>query len=95
MKIRKHKNKIYSLDDVRNWRELKKDELDLEKLKFYAEKEQLKSEFAKGVGKIFLYEGLLLAGQKIVMTILKSLLNPSEKKKKTSQEKIDVENSDS
>jgi len=95
LKIRKHKNKIYSLDDVRNWRELKKDELDLEKLKFYAEKEQLKSEFAKGVGKIFLYEGLLLAGQKIVMTILKSLLNPSEKKKKTSQEKIDVENSDS
>lgn len=95
MKIRKHKNKIYSLDDVRNWRELKKDELDLEKLKFYAEKEQLKSEFAKGVGKIFLYEGLLLAGQKIIMTILKSLLNPSEKKKKTSQEKIDVENSDS
>ena len=93
--MRKHKNKIYSLDDVRKWRELKKDELDLEKLKFYAEKEQLKSEFSKGVGKIFLYEGLLLAGQKIILALIKSFLSSSEKKDKTSKKKIDVENDDS
>ena len=95
MRMRKHKNRIYTLDDVRKWRELKKDELDLEKLKFYAEKEMLKSEFTKGVGKIFLYEGLLLAGQKIIMALIKSLLNPSKQKEKTSDEKIDVEKSDS
>ena len=78
----RRKYKIYSLDDVREWRNLKKDELDLEKLKFDAEKHQLKSEFTKGIGKIFLYEGLLLAAEKVVMAVLKSVFKKSDSSKK-------------
>lgn len=91
--MRKHKNRIYTLDDVRKWRELKKDELELEKLKFYAEKEHLKSEFSKGIGKIFLYEGLLLAGEKIIVSLINSFLKSP--KEKSSQEKKDPEKKNS
>ena len=84
---KKHKSKIYTLEDVRNWRQLKKDELDLEKLKFHAEKDQLKSDFAKGFGKVMLYQGLLMAGEKILMTALKSFFKSDDKKKSEKKEK--------
>jgi hypothetical protein len=67
------KNKIYTLEDVRRWRELKKDELELEKLKLYAEKQQFENVIKNGIGRIFLYEGLVLAGQKILTVLIKSI----------------------
>jgi len=87
MNMKKRKNKIYSLDDVREWRALKKDELDLEKLKFHAEKEQLQSEFTKGFGKILFFEGLLLVGEKVITFLIKSLFKSSPKKKVKEDEK--------
>jgi hypothetical protein len=77
--MRKHKNKIYSLEDVRKWRELKKDELDLEILKFHAEKAELKNAFKKGLAQVMLYEILVSAGEKIISSLLKSAFSHSKK----------------
>ncbi len=85
--MKKHKNKIYSLDDVRQWKSLKKDELDLEKLKFYAEKDKLKSEFAKGFGSVLFYQGMLIAGEKIIVSLLNSLFKSTSKKEKLPEDK--------
>lgn len=84
---------IKTLEDVRNWKSLKKDELDLEKLKFDVEKNQYKQEFSKGFGKILLMQGAVLAGEKILMSALKSIFSHKKKEKeKDEEEKIDPEN---
>lgn len=87
------KNKIYTLNDVRQWRALKKDELDLEKLKFHAEKDQVKTQLGKGLGKILLYEGLFIMGEKLLTTMIKSFFKSSKKKKDDSakERKVDPE----
>ena len=77
--MRKHKNKIYTLDDVRRWRELKKDELDLEILKFHAEKEELKSVFKKGLAEILLYEIIFSAAENLMKSLIRSAFTKSEK----------------
>jgi len=74
------KNKIYTLDDVVKWRELKKDELELEKLKLRAEKKAFENEVKSGLGKIFLYEGILLVGQKVIVSMIKSIFKETKKK---------------
>ena len=84
--MRLRRNKIYTLEDVRKWRELKKEELELEKLKLQAEKKAFESEIRSGIGKIFMYEGILLVGQKIVMKLLKSLFKEYKKETKKSKE---------
>jgi hypothetical protein len=78
--MRLRKNKIYTLDDVSKWRELKKDELELEKLKLRAEKKAFENEVKSGLGKIFLYEGILIVGQKILVSVIKSILKETKKK---------------
>lgn len=89
--MRKPKNKIYSLEDVRKWRELKKDELDLEILKFHAEKAEIKNAFKKGLAQVLLYEILASAGEKIISSLLKSAFSSNKKaedppNKETSEE---------
>lgn len=78
--MRLRKNNIYTLDDVSKWRELKKDELELEKLKLRAEKKAFENEVKSGLGKIFLYEGILIVGQKILVSVIKSILKETKKK---------------
>lgn len=75
------KNKIYTLEDVRQWRTLKKDELDLEKLKLRAEQDHMKRAIGRDIGKFFLYEGLILVGEKVLMSVLKSIFKSSQKNK--------------
>ena len=84
--MEKRKNTINTLEDVKIWRELKKDELDLEKLKFYAEKEELKSKVGIEIGKAVFFEGLFLLGEKVITNILTSFLKPKKKKSKKSDE---------
>ena len=84
--MRKHKNKIYTLDDVRRWRELKKDELDLEILKFHAEKEELKGIFKKGLAEILVYEIVFSAVENIVKSLIQSAFTKSKKKSKDQEE---------
>lgn len=79
--MRNPKNKIYTLDDVRKWRELKKDELDLEKLKFHAEKDFISSTIKNGVKKFLFYEGLILAGEKLLSYFIKSAFSSTKKEK--------------
>jgi hypothetical protein len=79
------KHKINTLQDVKNWKALKKEELNLEKLKFDAEKQNLKSNFAKGIGSILLLQGALMTGEKLLKTGLKALFKPSKKEKKKTE----------
>lgn len=73
---------IQTLDDVRKWRELKKDELDLEMLKFHAEKDFIGSTIKKDIKKFLFYEGLILAGEKLLSYFIKSAFSSSKKGKK-------------
>lgn len=88
---RRKKNKIYTLEDVRHWRELKHDELELEKLKLYAEKEEFEKDIKSGIGKILFYEGILLVGQKLLTSFLKSLVKDKPKKKSSQNKDKDLE----
>ena len=90
--MKNRKVNIRTLEDVRNWRSLKKDELDLEKLKFDAEKNYYKQEFSKGFGKVLLMQGALIAGEKILMSLLKSVFKPKKKKEEETEIEIDPEN---
>lgn len=90
--MKNRKVNIRTLEDVRNWRSLKKDELDLEKLKFDAEKNHYKQEFSKGFGKVLLMQGALIAGEKILMSLLKSVFKPKKKKEAETEIEIDPEN---
>jgi len=76
------KNKIYTLEDVRKWREFKKDELDLEMLKFHAEKDFIGSTIKKDIKKFLFYEGLILAGEKLLSYFIKSAFSSPKKGKK-------------
>ena len=84
--MKNRKVNVRTLEDVRNWKALKKDELDLEKLKFDAEKDHYKKEFSKGFGKVLLMQGALFAGEKVLMSLLKSVLKPKKKKEKENPE---------
>lgn len=84
--MRKNSNKIYSLEDVRRWRALKKDELDLEILKFHAEKEELKSIFKKGLAEILLYEIIFSAAENLMKSLIRSAFTKSEKKSEDQEE---------
>ncbi len=76
------KNRIYTLEDVRKWRELKKDELDLEMLKFHAEKDFISSTIKNDIKKFLFYEGLIIVGEKLLSYFLKSTFSSSKKEKK-------------
>lgn len=80
---------LNSLEDVRNWKALKKEELDLEKLKFDAEKGNYKKEFNKGFTEVLLMEGALLLGEKVVMSALKSVFKSKKKSKKKEETNSD------
>lgn len=89
------KHKLSTLQDVKNWKALKKEELDLEKVKFDAEKHSLKQKFAKDFGKVLLIEGALIAGEKLLFSGLKAIFKPSKKKnKKKKDDKENVEEVD-
>ena len=83
--MKKKRNKIFSLDDVRNWRELKKDELELEKLKFHAEREELSRKVGNDFLKVMFYEGAILVGEKVLTNVITNLLKPKKKKKKKAE----------
>jgi hypothetical protein len=90
--MKKNRSKIRTLEDVRKWKELKKDELELEKLKLYAEKEQIKSSFTKGIGKLFLYEGIFLAGKTFLFSLIKSYFKSPVKSGQSANIKPDPDN---
>jgi len=77
-------NKFKTLEDVRAWKQLKKDELDLEKLQLEMGKEQLKSDVVRKVSKFIMFELALVLGQKtlsaLVKKVLKSVFVPSKTK---------------
>jgi len=78
------KLKFKTLEDVRAWKQLKKDELDLEKLKLEMGKEQIKNDIVKKVSKFIMFEVALVLGQKtlsaLVKKVLKSVFVPSKTK---------------
>jgi hypothetical protein len=78
---RLNRNKIFTLNDVRQWRELKKDELELEKLKLHAEKREFEKEIKGGIGKLLVYEGIFLILQKVITSIVKSIVEENSHKK--------------
>lgn len=78
---RLNRNKIFTLNDVRQWRELKKDELELEKLKLHAEKREFEKEIKGGIGKLLVYEGIFLILQKVITSIVKSIVEEKNDKK--------------
>jgi len=88
------KVKFKTLEDVRAWKQLKKDELDLEKLHLEMGKEQFKSDVVRKVSKFIMFEVALVIGQKtltaFVKKVLKSVLVPS-KTQSTSEETIPSE----
>ena len=88
--MKKKRNKIFSLDDVRNWRELKKDELELEKLKFHAEREELSRKVGNDFLKVMFYEGAILVGEKVLTNVITNLLKPKKKKKKKAKAEVEA-----
>lgn len=76
------KIKFKTLEDVRAWKQLKKDELDLEKLKLEMSKEHIKTDVVKKVSKFIMFEVALVLGQKtlsaLVKKVLKSVFVPSK-----------------
>ena len=77
--------KFKTLEDVRAWKQLKKDELDLAKLHLEMGKEQFKSDVVRKVSKFIMFEVALVIGQKtltaFVKKVLKSVLVPSKNEK--------------
>ena len=76
------KIKFKTLEDVRAWKQLKKDELDLEKLQLEMGKEQLKTDVVRKISKFIMFEVALVLGQKtlsaLVKKVLKSVFVPSK-----------------
>ncbi len=74
--------KFKTLEDVRAWKQLKKDELDLAKLKLEIDKEQIKTDVVKKISKFIMFEVALVLGQKalsaFVKKVLKSVFVPSK-----------------
>jgi len=91
------KVKFKTLEDVRAWKQLKKDELDLEKLHLEMGKEQFKSDVVRKVSKFIMFELALVLGQKtlsaLVKKVLKSVFVPT-KTESTNEETIPSETSD-
>lgn len=63
-----------TLDDVRAWKQLKKDELDLEKLRLEKDKDQIKTDVVRKVSKFILFEVALVLGQKTISALVKKVL---------------------
>ena len=84
--MKKKRNKIFSLEDVRQWRELKKDELELEKLKFHAEREEMTRKMGNDFLKVLFYEGAVVVGEKVLTNVITNVLTPKKKKKKKKAE---------
>jgi len=63
-----------NIEDVRAWKQLKKDELDLEKLKLDMGKEKLKSDIVSKVSKFIMFELALVLGQKTIFALVKKVL---------------------
>ena len=76
------KIKFKTLQDVRAWKQLKKDELDLAKLKLEMDKNQIKSDVVRKISKFIMFEVALVIGQKtltaFVKKVLKSVLAPTK-----------------
>ena len=74
--------KLKTLQDVRAWKQLKKDELDLAKLKLEIDKEEIKTDAVRKISKFIMFEVALVLGQKAlsayVKKVLKSVLVPSK-----------------
>jgi hypothetical protein len=85
------RNIFNNIDDVRDWKQLKKDELDLSKLKFSQEKDQFKFDIVSKISKFIMFEIALVLGQKTITSLVKKVLkgvfseSKSKNKKKVNQ----------
>ena len=81
------KIKFKTLQDVRAWKQLKKDELDLAKLKLEIDKEEIKTDLVRKISKFIMFEVALVLGQKalsaFVKKVLKSVFVPTETESKS------------
>lgn len=69
-----NKIKFKTLQDVRAWKQLKKDELDLAKLKLEMDKDQIKSDVVRKISKFIMFEVALVLGQKTLSALVKKVL---------------------
>ena len=77
-----------NIEDVRAWKQLKKDELDLEKLKMKVGKEKLKSDVVSRVSKFIMFELALVLGQKTIFALVKKVLRGAFVASKTTAKKV-------
>jgi hypothetical protein len=64
-----------TMEDVRAWKNLKREELELEKLQFKASKHSMRNDLIKSVSQIIALELALVFGQKALSTLLKKVVN--------------------
>ena len=82
MKLMKSK-RINTLKDVRDWKELKREEVELEKMRLRANSFEIKSSILKPVSKFMLFETAIIIGKKTLFslgkTLFKSLFSSNKK----------------
>lgn len=79
--------KFNTIEDIRAWKQLKKDELDLEKMKFQVGKEKLKGNVVSKVSKFVMFELALVLGQKTISALVKKVLRGAFVASKTTAKK--------
>ena len=77
-----------NIEDVRAWKQLKKDELDLQKLQLQMGKEKLKSDVVSKVSKFIMFELALVLGQKTIFALIKKVLRGAFVASKTTAKKV-------
>jgi len=75
--------RINTLKDVRDWKELKREEVELEKMRLRANSFEIKSSILKSVSKFMLFETAIIIGKKTLFslgkTLFKSLFSSNKK----------------
>lgn len=90
-------NKIQfkNLEDVRAWKALKKEELELQKVTLKVGRSSFKRDLMKSLTQFVLFEVALILGQKTLSSLLKTLLRSASKAmKKPDEEPLNSETSD-
>ena len=68
------RNKFNNIEDVRAWKQLKKDELDLHKLKMRMGREKLQGDIVSKASKFIMFQLALILGQKTIFALVKKVL---------------------
>jgi len=68
------RNKFNNIEDVRAWKQLKKDELDLQKLKMRMGREKLQGDIVSKASKFIMFQLALVLGQKTIFALVKKVL---------------------